>query len=75
MCHERLAKPSFGLYRPFCPTCMATLPDCLSLHLDRATAARWFIRWFSLSFRILRTTDRRRAQRFHAQPEVYEARR
>ncbi len=66
MCHERLAKPSFGLYRPFCQTCMATLPDRLSLHLDRATAGKWFIRWFSLSFRVLRTTDRRRAQRFHA---------
>lgn len=61
MCHESLQKPSLGLYRPFCEICTATLPDILSLHLDRAATGRWFLRWFQISFRVLRTTDRRRA--------------
>lgn len=66
MCQYKVGKPTLGLYYPFCETCMAVLPHSISSHLNRATTSKWFVRWFSLAFRMLRTTDRKRARKITA---------
>jgi hypothetical protein len=50
------AGPGFGLNRAFCPLCTANLPDRLALHLDRAMRQRWFLQWWRIASRELRTS-------------------
>ena len=54
-CEQVNAKPDHGLRRAFCPTCTAMLPRVVMTHLDRAIRSDWFIVWWRLSSRLLRT--------------------
>jgi hypothetical protein len=53
-CGSTFKPAEFGLDRAFCPTCTATLPDRLALHLDRAMHGSWFLAYWRLACRELR---------------------
>ncbi len=64
-CESRVT-PRRGLSRAFCEAHTAELPAPIRLHLDRATRGRWFVAWWRLALRELRTQAVARAKRYNA---------
>jgi len=54
-CFSPIEQPRRGLRRAFCATCHAALPYRLGLHMDRALHSAWFVHWWRVAVRILRT--------------------
>ena len=54
-CNFALVQPERGPVRAFCPNCTALLPAVVSLHLDRALTSRWYVGWWRLACRLLRS--------------------
>ena len=54
-CDDEKEPPSRGLSRAFCAEHIADIPARIVLHLDRSTRGPWFLAWWRLAKRELRT--------------------
>lgn len=46
--------------RAFCPLCTSRLPATIVWHLDTATRSAWFMLWWQVAMKRLRTEDMKR---------------
>jgi hypothetical protein len=62
---ETPIKPNHGLSRAFCEAHTSEIPARIALHLDRSTRGSWFLAWWRLAKRELRTLAIKQAQEYN----------
>lgn len=62
---EEATKPDHGLSRAFCEPHTAEVPGRIRRHLDQAMHGSWFLAWWRLAKRELRTLAIRQAQEYN----------